>query len=131
MANFKVAKKQPQSGQLDDVFNALKAILSKYERSLVVQTKQSDQHYLNARQVDEKKRPIFFGSVQKRKGRVSFYLMPVYCAPELLDDVSPELKKRMQGKSCFNFKEVDKSLFKELAALTKSGFQQYKKDGLV
>jgi hypothetical protein len=27
----------------------------------------------------------------------------------------------MQGKSCFNFKEVDEKLFKELASLTKAG----------
>jgi len=37
----------------------------------------------------------------------------------------------MQGKSCFNFKEVDKLMFKQLAALTKAGFASYKEQGFV
>jgi hypothetical protein len=47
--------------------------------------------------------------------------MSVYVSPELMKGMSPELKKRMQGKSCFNFKAVDEKLFKELAKLTKVG----------
>ena len=39
--------------------------------------------------------------------------------------MSPELKKRMQGKSCFNFKEVDKKLFAELKALTSDGAAKF------
>jgi hypothetical protein len=37
----------------------------------------------------------------------------------------------MQGKSCFNFTAVDPVLFKELKALTKKGYQRFKKEGLV
>jgi len=72
-----------------------------------------------------------FGGVQIKKNYVSYHLMPVYAFPDLLDGLSPELKKRMQGKSCFNFKTVDKALFKELGALTRKGYQRYKKEGLV
>ena len=42
------------------------------------------------------------------------------------DGISPELKKRMQGKSCFNFKDVDEKLFKELAALTEISYKRLK-----
>ena len=49
---------------------------------------------------------------------VSFYLMGVYGAPELLDSISPALRARMQGKSCFNFTRIDEPLFAELAELT-------------
>jgi len=35
------------------------------------------------------------------------------------------LKKRMQGKSCFNFSVPDAKLFKQLAQLTKIGFQRF------
>ena len=56
---------------------------------------------------------------------VSFHLMPVYASPELLMKMSPELKKRMQGKSCFNFKSVEETLFKELARLTSVGFTRF------
>ena len=39
----------------------------------------------------------------------------------LLDSISDNLRKRMQGKSCFNFSKQDPDLFDELAALTRTG----------
>jgi hypothetical protein len=44
--------------------------------------------------------------------------MGVYTRPELVADVSPRLRARMQGKSCFNFTKVDRDLFEELEAVT-------------
>jgi hypothetical protein len=44
--------------------------------------------------------------------------MPVYSHPSLLADLSPALKKRQQGKSCFNLKSPDPDLLAELEALT-------------
>jgi len=32
----------------------------------------------------------------------------------------------MQGKSCFNFTEIDPILFRELAALTRAGFAGFR-----
>ena len=52
------------------------------------------------------------------KRYVSYYLMPVYGTPGLMESMSPELRKRMQGKSCFNFSKVDEPLLAELDALT-------------
>lgn len=52
------------------------------------------------------------------KRYVSYYLMSVYARPEFLDSLSPALRKRMQGKSCFNFTSVDETLLAELDALT-------------
>jgi hypothetical protein len=52
------------------------------------------------------------------KRYVSFYLMPVYALPELDAHVSPALRKRKQGKSCFNFDRIDEALFAELSDLT-------------
>lgn len=40
-----------------------------------------------------------------------------------MPDVSPAPKKRMQGKSCFNFAKVDKTLLVELEAPTKRGYE--------
>jgi hypothetical protein len=74
---------------------------------------------------------MHFAATMIRKNYVSFYLMPVYVEPDLLEDVSDDLKKRMQGKSCFNFKEPDDPLFDELATLTKRGFEHYKAEGYV
>jgi hypothetical protein len=47
----------------------------------------------------------------------------------LLDGVSKELKARMQGKSCFNFKTIDEPLFQELEQLTVAGLAAWKKAG--
>jgi hypothetical protein len=41
------------------------------------------------------------------------------------------LKKRMQGKSCFNFKEVDEKLFKELDKLTKAGAARFSSEKFI
>ena len=52
------------------------------------------------------------------KRYVSYYLMPLYASAALEASVSPELAKRRQGKSCFNFAAIDESLFAELGELT-------------
>jgi len=70
---------------------------------------------------DTKGRELYFGGVQIKENYVSYHLMPVYMNPGLLAEASPELRKRMQGKSCFNFKKVDEKLFSDLRELTQSG----------
>jgi hypothetical protein len=60
----------------------------------------------------------FVAGTRLNKHYVSFYLMSVYAQPELLDAISPELRRRMQGKSCFNFSTVDEGLLAELRELT-------------
>ncbi len=72
---------------------------------------------------------MYFGSVKINKSYVSFHLMPVYVFPDLLVGLSPGLKRRMQGKSCFNFKEIDRELFQELSQLVGAGYDQYEKSG--
>jgi hypothetical protein len=71
------------------------------------------------------KEPMWFGGVRRGKAYVSYHLMPVYTHPALAATISPALKKRMQGKSCFNFKTADPALFEELAALTAEGARLY------
>jgi hypothetical protein len=60
-----------------------------------------------AAHIQKNKRPLFFGAVQVKKNYVSCYLRPVYADPTLLARISDSLKKRMQGKSCFNFTPAD------------------------
>ncbi len=114
-----------------ETYTALRQLLEKHAASLVVQTDKPDIYYLNTHKLDKQKRPIFFGAAQIRKRYVSYYLMPVYMFPELLDDISPELKKRMQGKSCFNFSRADTGLIAELDQLTQRGFARFVDEGMV
>jgi len=66
--------------------------------------------------------PIWFGGVEIKKNYVSFHLIPVYANPALLKNASPSLLKRKQGKSCFNFTEIEPAHLKELTDITKRGF---------
>lgn len=72
---------------------------------------------------------LAFGGVSIGKRYVSYHLMCVYMEADLLDAMSPELRKRMQGKSCFNFTKVDDGLFDELSAITAKGRELYAAQG--
>lgn len=113
------------------VFEQLRTILEPYAAKLERKVDSAQELYVDTRHVMKNRKPLFFGAVQMRKSYVSFHLMPVYVQPALLDSLSPALRKRMQGKSCFNFAAADKTLFKELAVLTKAGYASYKKRGAV
>jgi hypothetical protein len=89
-----------------------------------------DNYYLDTHTLGKNKKPIFFGGVRMGKGYVSYYLMPAY-SPELQKGMSPALKKRMQGKACFNFTVVDEELFAELRKVTKQAYAEWKKTGWV
>lgn len=52
--------------------------------------------------------------------------MPVYVTPTLVETLSPELRKRMQRKACFNFTKVDEDLLAELATIAARGIPGYR-----
>jgi len=114
-----------------DSFKELRSILSKYEKHLIVTSNNTSAYNLNAGYSEKFKKEIYFGGVFINKNYISFHLIPVYVNTKLLDDISPELRKRMHGKSCFNFKLIDKKLFKELSNLTNKGFEFYKVNGML
>ena len=111
----------PGKDEFSRVFAKLKAIFKPYAKKMDIAADNRTYYLLNTGHIMKNKRPLCFGGVRMGKNYVSFYLMSLYACPDLLTSMSPELKKRMQGKSCFNFKEVDVELFKELAKLTKAG----------
>lgn len=67
----------------------------------------------------------YVAGIRVGKRYVSYYLMPVYAFPDLMASMSPELRRRMQGKSCFNFTTVDEQLFAELDWITQAGFERF------
>lgn len=114
---------------LQGVFAELRSIMAPHAAKLDVKKDDAAELYVDTKHLQKNKKPLFFGAVQLKKSFVSYHLMPVYLQPELLAGISPGLKARMQGKSCFNFTSVDKPLFKELSALTKAGFASFKEQG--
>lgn len=111
--------------EFPSVFKKLKSIIKPYSSKLVIKIDTPEGFSLDGAYSKKWKKEIFFGAAQIKKNYVSFYLMPVYMYPDLLKNISPELKKRMQGKSCFNFKKVETTLFDELAHLTQRGFERF------
>jgi hypothetical protein len=118
----------PAKTDFPAVFEKLKSILEPLAGKLIVKADTADTYYLDRPYSEKWKKELFFGSVQIKKNYVSFYLMPVYIYPDLLKDISPELKKHMQGKSCFNFKKVEPELFEELTELAKKGSDRFQKE---
>jgi hypothetical protein len=114
-----------------EIFQSLKKILELYASKMDVKADTEESFYLECKKEVKKGYPMFFGAVRYGKTYISYYLMPVYSQPALLEGMSPELKKRMQGKSCFNFKKSEPELFKELNQLTKRGFETFRKDGWI
>ncbi|MDP3550888.1 MAG: hypothetical protein Q8R81_10890 [Novosphingobium sp.] len=110
----------------DTVFTQLRAILVEQATGMVV-TQDAPGHLVMKTPWNEpgKKERAWFGMVQVKKAYASFHLMPLYALPSLLDGTSPDLRKRMQGKSCFNFKKADADLFAELTTLTRRCAEAY------
>jgi hypothetical protein len=90
------------------VFSALKDVLARHEQRLAVSADSPTEYTVLTRSASpfpqHKGHPMYFGSVRLGKAYVSFHLMPLYMSPALTGLISPALKKRMQGKTCFNFK---------------------------
>jgi hypothetical protein len=118
----------PSESDFPMVFKELKKVLKPYASRLILTADTPEAYSLDGPYSEKWKKAVFFGAVLVKKNYVSFYLMPVYMFPDLLKDISPELKKHMQGKSCFNFKKVDLDLFNELASLTRKGVERFKKE---
>jgi hypothetical protein len=94
----------------EPVFSALKQVLAKFAKRLAVKTDAPAEYTLVTKSPSpfpqHKGQPMFFASVRQGKAYVSYHLMPLYMDRAFTESVSPALKKRMQGKTCFNFKKV-------------------------
>ena len=126
------AKKPAAAGKAEfgEVYAALKKLLAPHMGSLRAQVDRPGYYLVETKEPVWKGKPICFGGVRMGKNYVSYYLMGVYGYPKLVQGMSPELRKRMQGKSCFNFTAVDAALFRELAELTAKCAEEFQKPGL-
>lgn len=110
-----------------ETFAALRAVLKKHAARLLVTTDTADNFIVSSRdKVDRAGRPLFVAGVQIRKSYVSYHLLPLYMTPSLVKIVPPSLKKRMQGKACFNFTAIEPAQLKELSALTKTSIAKFR-----
>jgi hypothetical protein len=120
-----------QKKTFEDIFKKLKKMMRGFSSSMNCDEDEPTHYSLFTKYILKNKKPLYFGAVKIGKNYVSYHLMPVYVFPELLKDISPELKRQMQGKSCFNFKSVDKKLFEELKTLSQNGYEAYQENGYI
>src|SRR5499426_1392178 len=116
-----------KTNRFAEAFAALRAILEPHAKRMTVTVDEPGHYELaSATMTDRVGRPLFCASVQINKNYVSYHLMPVYGNTALRNSLSPALRKRMQGKSCFNFTTVEPDQLEELAAVTKKGIAGFK-----
>jgi hypothetical protein len=112
------------------VFQALRTVLEPYIAEMNVVQDNERGLYLNTRTMMKNGQPLFFASIAINKNYVSFYVFPVYMYPDLVDGFGT-MKKRMQGKSCFNFRKVDSDQVEKMRALVKAGYDRLKTEGQI
>ena len=67
----------------------------------------------------------WFAGVRPGKGTAKLMLLPMKTHPELLEDISPALRKRLSGDALFTLKAGDEGLLPELEVLVQRSFDAY------
>ena len=124
-----VARAKAEKPDLATVFAALRELLKRsISKDLAVQTDKPGNYHLEVPSILHRKKPLYFAGVKTGKNYVSFHLLYLYFNPAAIKAIPPALRKRMQGKACFNFTAVDEECFAELGHLTGDGLKIYKSE---
>ena len=114
---------------LRESFAALKGLLVKHARHLMVVTDAPDEYTLNTRKRGASGEPMLFGSAQMRTSHVSYQLMPMQLDPALAAALTPGLRKHLQGKRGFSFTTLDPAVLEELDLLTRAAMASFTRKG--
>jgi hypothetical protein len=115
-----------------EIAEALRSLLRPYANRLDVARDDRVDYYLQTKKPAHKKGPLMFAAVRVGKAYVSYHLVPIYMNEPLKATISPALRKRMQGKACFNFKEMpDAALVEELRTLTDAALKSFEAAGYI
>ena len=108
------------------LFERFKSMLAPYAKRLHVSSDTPSMYGLDMAPESERAPSTWFAGTRLGKRYVSYYLMPIYVQPSLLDGISPELRRRMQGKSCFNFTTIPgPEVLRELTALSEASVAEW------
>jgi hypothetical protein len=110
--------------EFEHAFQGLRKILKPYDKKLRVLKDDASNYLSESKSLRYRGKPVMFVSIMS-KSYVAFHVLPVYMFPDLLKSISPALKKRMQGKACWNFKEAEEELFAELGELVGASFRRF------
>ncbi|MGB9236103.1 MAG: hypothetical protein WCC04_16970 [Terriglobales bacterium] len=109
-------------------FSGLREMMKPYDKKLRVAKDAPAGYMSESKSLRYLGKPLMFAGLTT-KSYVSFHLFPVYIFPELANGISPELKKRMQGKTCWNFKKAEQPLFAELGKVVEASFRRFEELG--
>src|SRR5208282_5851069 len=118
------AKMADNKREFELAFQGLRKILKPYDKKLHVLKDDPGDYMSESKSLRYRGKPVMFASITS-KSYVAFHLLPVYMFPGLLKGMSPALKKRMQGKACWNFKKAEEELFAELGELVGASFRRF------
>jgi len=115
----------------ESAFASLRDVLRKHAADMVVLRDGPGEYMVATRAVCPNGHPMFFGWVRAGKGAVTYHLMPLYSNPALQAAVPEALRRRKQGKSCFNFRRPDPELFALIDELTRQGREHFERHGFL
>ena len=115
------------------IFARLKPVLARHSERLHVKMDTPEEYVVTGKSPSpfpqHKGQPLDFGYVRLGKSYVSIHLLALGMAPAA---VSAELKKRMQGKTCFHFSSgPSEELLTELQRLTDDGLRAWAQQGWI
>jgi hypothetical protein len=128
------------SSEFETVFDRLKTILQNHAGNFTVRPDTNDSYGLQGKPGPatlklwggKLKKPVMpVAWIEIGKTYVSYHIMGLYANTALQNGLSKELKARMQGKTCFNFKNINETVFKELEQMTVKAIDDFKKLGYV
>lgn len=118
--------------RFDEIFRAIRPLYAAHAGACLVTADAPGRYWLDTHEVRARDGyRTGFGGVEMRKSYVAAHLMPVYVHPELLETIGDDLRRRMQGKSCFNFRRPDAALFAELGRLIDAGAARFAAEGRI
>lgn len=130
----------PVSHEFEAVFNRLKTVLQKQAGNYSIRPDTAISFGIQGKPGPatlkvwggKMKKPVMpVAWIEIGKAYVSYHVMGLYTNTALQSKMSNELKARMQGKTCFNFKSINETLFKELEELTLKANDDFRKTGYV
>src|SRR3989344_5044669 len=68
-----------------------------------------------------KPQQTYLAGIILQKNFVGLYMMPIYSHPQLTKNLSPQLRRMLKGKSCFNVNQADRAVLSEIDKLLKEG----------
>jgi hypothetical protein len=123
---------------LEKIFQEIKEILQKNSQGFMETEKYLDSqaktdkpgYHLYGKEeksyYGKKPQQMYMAGVIQQKNYVSFYFTPIYSHADEFKDISPDLRKFLKGKSCFNITKTTQPLLEELEDLLKKGIDKYK-----